>query len=686
MSPAQAKRLIPVVIALLLGGYWTYVVVSTPPRTFVNWLPGVPPSYDADMAYLYNSLLPFEGHTYAHVYHPNTALHIVGTAVAALTWPIAQAQGVNVAALHAGDPFPLLWTLRSLLLVFGIIVSVLLFQRSVPLDDWGSVALAAACGVAFFAIYSFGFISLVSWAHASMGYTVGGLILLVLLAWAVRAEAPRRWEVIGLGAAAGVLNATAYYYLPFIVTVALAAWGLHAFYGRGWVRGFGWAVVSGLSSIAGFLLINAPIWTEFNRFLASFVQLSSSRGVHGSGETGLTTFGDLVNGAAEIYALYPVSYWALGGLIVFAAGLALVQRRRLRENANLWTLILAGAVHVLLGALLIFRHPGGSYINIVAPVAPFLLAVLFRLMTTPNERRVALAMATALLVGFGVQYGRAYALQAEVVRIAQERAADVDALVNERVNQTGQVPSDVEILTKYGAHFGCYGMLFGSNYANHLLYDYVAAACPNLARFEANFDGARLGAPGWRVLTEADFCWDYAVVTDYDGSGLLAEFAAPYTTDSGYLVIENDRTFRPRGAFRHDFETLPCGRGWGNAPELFEDTTYAWTSTPEATVEFRLQPGTNYELTLQLFAAIAPDVEESLAVHINGTPLALAQFGPGQYTATIPAALVDANPYATPFKLITNRVEVPGPERGDLRSLGVAVDYIEIVPEQEAAF
>ncbi len=680
MSLPQAKRIVPVLLVLLIGGYWGYVNLSTPSHTFVNWQPGIPPSYDADMAYVYNSMLPFAGHTYAHVYHPGTAMHLVGTGVAALAWPLARAQSETLAAFHASDPFPLLWTLRALLGVLATVVSVALFRRSVPLADWRGVVLAAACSVAFFAIYVFGFISLVSWAHASMGYTVGGLILLGLLSWTVRAEKPRPWEGVALGAAAGLINATAYYYLPFVVTVALVAWGLHWRYGRGFWRGFAWAVIAGLSSIVGFLLINAPIWSKFNIFIATFINLSSRRGIHGSGEVGLTTLGDLANGAAEIYALYPTVYWALGGLMVFAAGLAFVQRGRLRENANLWTLVVAGSVHILLGALLIFRHPGGSYVNIVAPVAPFLLAALFRLLQTPVERRIALGLAAVVLAGFGVQYGRAFALQAAVVETAQGRAADVDALVAERVEQMGQAPADVDILTKYGAHFGCYGMYFGSNYANHLLYDPVAAACPDLARFEANYDGARLDADTWRPLDEPDFCWDYAVLTDYDGSGLLANFGEPTTTPHGYIVVENDRTFRPRESYRHDFDTLPCGHGWGNAPEQFEETTYAWTSAPEATLEFTLEPGTDYDLTVKLFAAIAPDVEESLTVQVAGTPLQLEPVGPSQYRTTIPAALVASNPDATPFKLLTDRVEIPGPERGDLRSLGVAVDYIEIIP------
>jgi hypothetical protein len=678
MSLTQAKRIIPILIVIAIGGFWLFFTLTTPRGAFVNWLPGVPPSYDADMSYVYNSILPFAGYSYAHVYHPGTAMHIVGTGVGALAFPLAQLQGVSLAAFHASNPFPLLTTLRVLLGVMACVVSVGLFRRSVPLDSWRGVLMAAAVSVAFFAIYVFGFISLVSWAHASMGYTFGGIILLWLLTLTQRGEPIQRWQVWTLGAMSGIINATAYYYAPFVVTVALAVFGVRWANGRGFWRGVLGAVEAGIAAIVGFLLINAPIWHKFDEFIGSFTTLATSTGTHGTGERGLVSLEGLIVGAREVYRLYPTPYWVLGGLIVLSLVIMALQRGRLRQNGALWALQTAMIVHLVFGFLLIFRHPGGSYLNIVVPAAPIMMAVLFRVLDRPLERRIATGIATAVMLGFVAQYANAVSLHMETTSNVRVRLNDVDTLVADYAVQTGQSEDDVLLVTTYGTHFGCYGMWFGSGYTAYRLHEHVGSTCDNMVEFKGGFDGAQVAADEWRLLTDEDFCWDMAVLDNYGGEGLLGTFAEPFQTDSGYTVVVNDRIYQARESYRIDFDKRPCGVGW-HTPQRDGEVSYAWTSDSTATVEMRLQPDTDYTLTLQLHAAIAPDVQESLQVRVNGEMIPLSSTDtPNQYAGTIPAAVVASNLHATPLTLTTNRTEVPGVERGDLRSLGVAVDYIDI--------
>lgn len=683
MTFTPTQRLLAALIALLLGGYWLFYLTTTQPRTFVSWQPGIPQSYDADMAYVYNSILPFEGHSYTHVYHPGTAMHVVGTIFAAFAYPLAQLQGVSLAAFHAADPFPLWTSLRLLLGIMGIVSSLMLFRHTLPRRTPEGLLLAFAVGIAYFAFYQFGFISLVSWAHASMGYTFGTLILLALFRIVHTNQPITRWHRWLLGTSAGVLTATAYYYAPFVLNMVIAVFVVMLIRERGFWRSAFAAVEVGIASLVGFMLINAPIWHKFDQFVGSVLRIATSTGVHGSGEQGFTTVADLVRGAQVLYEMYPSVFWGTGlaiGLWIVLAGL---HYGRYRDHGALWGLPVGALAHILAAMFLIFKHPGGSYLNTFMPVIPLLLAFAFVVMDTPRQQRIAQGIALLVIALFVRQYINVIGLHREVTAQNQVRVDTIHTVVAAYAEQTQRSPDDILIITTYGSHFGCYGMMFGNGYTDYQLAHHTATTCPHLVEFKGGLDGAQATQRDWFALDDQRFCWDLAILPDYIDyeNSLLANYAPPQPYPHAYYqVFTNDQRYTPQTRVRVEFDHAPCGNGW-HAPQKSDDISYAWMSETESTLELTLTHDRDYTLTVGVFAAITPDVLATLTPHINNTPLTfIPGTTAGTFTTTIPADLIARNTHVTQIAFHIAETISPGIENGDPRQLGVAVDWIEIQP------
>ena len=681
MNSIRLKQIITLAILIALSGYWWYFMLTTPESTFINWLPYIPPSYDADMAYVYNSILPFEGYSYAHVYHPGTAMHIVGTVVAAFAYPVARWQGTSLAAFHAMNPFPLLFALRMLVGTLAAVTSMLLFRLTAPEQSRTGWLLGGAVGIAFYAVYEGGFVSLVSWSHASMGYAFGGLLMLATYRMVVSGKPITRARYWTIGLLCGVLTATAYYYAPWVLGVMVSVGGVMLVRQRGMWRALLASIEVGILSLVGFMLANAPIWHKFNEFVNNVIALASAQGIHGAGEPGFTSFISLQNGAALVYGVHPLLFWALGGVFGVAGVVLIVQRKRLWEQATLWILLLGYAAHVIFALFLVFKHPGGSYLNTTAPVIPLLLAVLFKLMDTPYLRRGALAIAAIIAVLFIRQYVNVVGLHWQTIQTAEQRQVSIAAFVDEYASAHAQHPDDVLILTTYGTHFGCYGMWFGSGYTQHRLHDYVARACPSILQFEGGLDGARTLRNEWMTLDDPRFCWDVAILEQYYGQGMLAQYSEPVVLTGGITAVTNNSLYAPVNEYVQEFDTEFCGNGW-HAPQVADDMTYMWMAEPVSAIgNLKLTTNTNYTLTVTVFATIAPDVLASFLPHVNGEPIVLVPGeNAGEFVGEIPATVVKKNDTVTQLTFHIAETQSPGAENGDPRQLGVALDRVVIEP------
>lgn len=681
MTQKPITHLISLTIAILMFGYWLYYMFTTPSNVFIHWLPTTQQSYDPDMAYIYNSILPFTGVSYTHVYHPGTAMHIVGTVFAALFYPIARMQDVPLAQFHAENPFPLWYSVRLLLGIMGTLTTVMLFRLTRIDETRTALLFASATAVTYLAVYSFGFISLLSWGHASMGYSFGTLILLWLFRIIVTDTPLTRARYWSIGALSGVLTATAYYYAPWVVGSLITVFGVMLVRKRGFGRAFLGAFELGAASLVGFMLANAPIWHKFDQFLTAVRLIAGSKGIHGTGGAGFTTVSSLIGGARGLYSIHPLVFWATGTLFLVTLVMLVLHRKRLQDHASLWIMLIGFTAHILLAMLLVFKHPGGSYLNTFVPTLPIIAALLYRIMDTPTERRLAQGLATLTLVVFAWQYIHVVILQQESVRMVQARMADTDTTIATYAETYGQSSGNVLIVTTYGAHFGCYGMMFGNGYTDYQLQRYTGASCPNLVEFRGGSDGAQITKDSWLTLDDESFCWDIAFVESERITGLLATFTEQPALDSGYRVFYNDWLYAPRESVRIEFDNAPCGTGWHTPQKADGDIKYSWMSETISTLEMKLVEGQDYRLTVQVFASITPEILMSFTPYINGEALTMVPGeNAGEFMVDIPAELVERNKNATLVEFHIGETVSPGAENGDPRQLGVALDWVEIVP------
>ncbi len=145
----------------------------------------------------------------------------------------------------------------------------------------------------------------------------------------------------------------------------------------------------------------------------------------------------------------------------------------------------------------------------------------------------------------------------------------------------------------------------------------------------------------------------------------------------------------------YDFNCLQPihGSGWHRRNgkkngAVITDTPFRWTGPGAvSTMDLALQPGEDLVFRIHILNAIAPDVLNSLSIHVNGHPMPLSPLEKGTtsgiFQGVIAREWLQSDRPFTRLEFHVNRTATPNsinPENSDKRLVGLAVHRIQIFP------
>lgn len=667
------KWLVPIIVLALIM-YWLVFHLYQPPNVYIPVNAYRPPTYDMEISYTMNALLPFKGINYQYIAYPSIPLYVLGTAVLALTYPLTLFTEQPFVMFHLEHMTLIYVLLRLIMLGVSLWVFVYTFRWvKTRLSVW----LGIAAALSFFAFYMESFSTLINYSHTPIGYVIGTPIM-VFLATQAASGTLKPKHLYGAAILSGLMIAIVIYYVPYAIGVVLISlwWGLQHDTTRSKQARF--VVLTSVSVVLGFLLGILPIINRVPDLIGWGIHLLTHQGHFGQGEAGFGDINEMIQVLIQTYRYQPLLFWMF--FLAFIASIPQLILRRKEENHLLWLQIIFFIQWATM-LILIAKHPGLQYLSAVAPMLPAILFVAFwSYRDTLQNNRIGFAIATLVMLTFAVNYVSVMQDHINVADRVSTRQAATDAFIQNYADQQQQSVDDLTLLADHGTHFLCFGLWFGGgSFTGYYFQGEIGQLCSQTLYFEANNTVGRT-PQGDKDLQDPNFCWDVAIsmgMGDY-----LAESGTVSELDGGYYATVNNRFTQPTTAYRQDFDGIVCGTGW-HQPESFEGVTYTWMASEQATVRTLLDDSQDYMFTVNVFASAAPNILPSLKLVVNDEPLTLQPTGNmSEYAIDIPKELIQKNPYTTHIALQVD--EVVSPSESDPRLLGVAIDSIRIEPIADA--
>ncbi|GAB4484360.1 MAG: hypothetical protein Fur0016_08870 [Anaerolineales bacterium] len=452
--------------------------------------PGYWFSTDPAAWYFLDSLAPFKGKPYLYVDHPGTPVHLIGTFLIGLTYPLF-GNSQKLISYFIAEPETFFVMANGFLLAMNLLTVFLLYRTVAKTLQKDQLLASLGIGLMYFAIHPQGFSSLVYWSHNSFNFIFGTLWLLWLYREAQTGDISRKKGFV-FGLAAGALVTTQLYLLPWLAGGAATVFFLALFREKSLRSAFLDGLVFGAGGILGIALLLLPAYQALPRLLNWFTRLVGSQGVYGTGEAGFYSL-----------QLLPLSlgFWsehapALMTALVLSLSLAVVSLwKARRDGLALSSADLALALGLTVQALLLIFVLSKffyrlRYLLSLAALLPILALLALKLAEQARLRidwlkRLALA---GLLFSMAAFVGQEITSQRKKALDEREAAISRSQVVSILTKQKGVGENDLVIVYAFSTPIKCAGLLTANNWIR-AFDDEIAALCPNqYAIYDFKFD------------------------------------------------------------------------------------------------------------------------------------------------------------------------------------------------------
>ncbi len=452
--------------------------------------PGYWFSTDPAAWYFLDSLAPFKGKPYLYVDHPGTPVHLIGTFLIGLTYPLF-GNSQKLISYFIAEPETFFVMANGFLLAMNLLTVFLLYRTVAKSLQKDQLLAGLGIGLMYFAIHPQGFSSLVYWSHNSFNFIFGTLWLLWLYHEAQTGDISRK-KGFAFGLTAGALVTTQLYLLPWLAGGAATVFFLALFREKSLRSALLDGLVFGAGGILGIALLLLPAYQALPRLLNWFTRLVGSQGVYGTGEAGFYSL-----------QLLPLSlgFWSehapvLMTALVLSLSLAVVSLwKARRDGLALSSADLALALGLTLQALLLIFVLSKffyrlRYLLSLAALLPILALLALKLAEQARLRidwlkRLALA---GLLLSMAAFVGQEITSQRKKALDEREAAISRSQVVSILTKQKGVGENDLVIVYAFSTPIKCAGLLTANNWIR-AFDDEIAALCPNqYAIYDFKFD------------------------------------------------------------------------------------------------------------------------------------------------------------------------------------------------------
>jgi hypothetical protein len=473
---------------------WGYSLVIAP--LFAYWaFWTLNPSYwhyaDPAAWYFLDSLAPFAGKAYTYVDHPGTPVHLIGTLMLGLAYPLFGGQE-RLIQYYIAEPETFFFMANLFLLGMNTMTAVFFFKTVKNALKQDGVLAGAALGLMYFAIHPQGFNSLTYWSHNSFNYIFGTLWLLWLVRLAQSGPISRK-KISVLGLTAGMLSMTQLYLLTWvacgIITIFLLGISTQKTPGKVIRDG----ILMTASSLAGMAIMLLPIAGQMPRFIDWISRLLGSQGLYGAGEEAGFYSLNLVPLGLQFWAQHIPSLVFALGLVAGASTFVIWKSRQWPEKASAKdTAIVVGlwihaALQILVLAKMFYRV---RYVLSLAAILPVLLFLTLKIAEQLDwewkwPRRV---LYLGLLFGALFFLGQEMIAQHKRALVEQEAAVARSQAVTMLAQSRGIDSTDLVVVYAFGTPLKCAGLLAANNWIR--VFDAeINSLCPNQhALYDFAFD------------------------------------------------------------------------------------------------------------------------------------------------------------------------------------------------------
>lgn len=431
--------------------------------------------------YFIDSLAPFAQKPYMYVDHPGTPLHILGTLILGVTYPFFESQEAFI-QYHIAEPEFFFIAANFFLLMLNLFTIVLFYKTVVNALEQNKILWATALSLMYFGIHPNGFHSLIYWSHNSFNFIFGTLWLLWLYLVLQRGDRLNRWQITGLGFAAGAISMTQLYLLAWLIGGLVGILVFTAQTEKSLKKTAQNGGLFLLSAATGIICLLLPIGGQLSRMIEWMARLIGSSGIYGTGERSLYTL-NLIPLSIQFWIEYiPLIMFSLA---LAALGLAIILRQAQQKGkifsagdmAMLAALIIQVAVLFLILSKFFYRV---RYTLALAAVLPVLIFILLKMIENRNQyfswaQRI---IAIGLLASTSIFMVNTMQTQKQRDFVEKDAARARSIAVNTIAQQKQIAKHDVVTVYGFGTPLKCAGLLSANNWIRAFDKE-IETLCPN---------------------------------------------------------------------------------------------------------------------------------------------------------------------------------------------------------------
>ena len=460
-----------VIVTLPILVYWIYWTLNPS-----YWYNGDPAAF-----YMVDSLSVFDGGGYTYVDHPGTPMQVIGTFFLALTYPFFNSYESFI-DFHIARPEAFFLMTHVFLLVTNLATAIIFYRVAKKTLGENRILESISVSILFFTLNPYSFPSLTFWSHNSLNFPFGTLLLLWLFHELQSENGIKRYRLVLMGIAAGILAIAQVYFIVWLATFIFTVFIFTIRKDKKFAPAFSQSMVVLLGGILGILAMLLPIYRELPRFIEWSIQVATHSGAYGTGESGIFPL-SLIPTALTVWWNYarPMLIALTLGLAALLLVAILKNRLKFRASPAVYAMTLGILFHIfvllipLMKAALKLR-----YTLSLAATLPILILLILKLSEGIDWKRAVFSRLIFAVVLLGV----AVSLNQEIELAGQRAYVEEDALrahsraVRLLAKEMNVPEQDLVIVYAFATPLHCSGMLEASNWTGALKEE-TSAACPN---------------------------------------------------------------------------------------------------------------------------------------------------------------------------------------------------------------
>lgn len=466
-------------------GYAAYLLPAAPIVIYwAGWLLNRNYWFTTDPAawYFLDSLAVFAGKSYVYVDHPGTPVHVIGSILLGLTYPLFGNRDAFI-RYYIAEPETFFF-LTNLFLLAANVITLLIFYKTIRGSLRQDNMLAGiAVSLMYFGIHPGAFSSVTYWSHNSFNFIFGTLWLLWLYNELQSGKDLRATRIFLLGITVGALVTTQLYLLPWLAggTITIFVYALRQ--GKSAPQAITHSLIMFGSGLLGILILLAPVYRELPRLLEWLRRLIGSQGLYGAGEESLYSLGLIPVSLGYWWQHVPLVMLALIIVLICFGLIVWFLRSRLPAVLSAADVALAVGLFsqtfllILVLSKMFYRI---RYVLALSALLPVLFLLALKLLEQVNWKHPGLTRAIyAGLIGSTLFFmSREIAVQ-QRNRIVEQEAAAAHAQVVARLARIKGVPEEqITIVYAFGTPFKCAGLLMANNWIRAFDTE-IGDRCPN---------------------------------------------------------------------------------------------------------------------------------------------------------------------------------------------------------------